>query len=93
MLADLDPAVESVVGYTRYAIEGDPAHGATISIVDRGGREFRQVDLLRHILRMDFGAGAGQRDGNRRDNGEEKGFHRDSVKNTFATEGSSVKHG
>jgi hypothetical protein len=42
---------------------------------------------------MDFVAGAGQRDGNRRDNGEEKGFHRDSVKNTFATEGSSVKHG
>ncbi len=37
VLADLDPAVESVVGYTRYAIEGNPAHGATISIVDRGG--------------------------------------------------------
>ncbi|CAB4853383.1 unannotated protein [freshwater metagenome] len=37
VLADLDPAVESVVGFTRYAIEGDPAHGATISIVDRGG--------------------------------------------------------
>jgi len=37
VLADLDPAVEAVVGYTRYAIEGDPAHGATIAIVDRGG--------------------------------------------------------
>jgi len=37
VLADLDPAVEAVVGYTRYAIEGDPAHDATISIVDRGG--------------------------------------------------------
>ncbi len=37
VLADLDPAVESVVGYTRYAIEGDPAHDATITIVDRGG--------------------------------------------------------
>ncbi|MBI4934281.1 MAG: SIS domain-containing protein [Actinobacteria bacterium] len=37
VLADLDPAVDAVVGYTRYAIEGDPAHDATISIVDRGG--------------------------------------------------------
>ncbi|MFT3852428.1 MAG: SIS domain-containing protein [Ilumatobacteraceae bacterium] len=38
VLADLDPAVESVVGFTRYAIEGDPAgEEATISIVDRGG--------------------------------------------------------
>lgn len=37
VLADLDPAVEAVVGYTRYAIEGDPARGATISVVDRGG--------------------------------------------------------
>jgi len=36
VLADLDPAVEQVVGYTRYAIEGDPAAGATIAIVDRG---------------------------------------------------------
>ncbi len=37
-LAALDPAVESVVGFTRYAIEGDPADGtATIEIVDRGG--------------------------------------------------------
>jgi glucosamine--fructose-6-phosphate aminotransferase (isomerizing) len=37
VLADLDPAVEAVVGYTRYAIEGDPESGATIAIVDRGG--------------------------------------------------------
>ncbi|MBI4883496.1 MAG: SIS domain-containing protein [Actinobacteria bacterium] len=37
VLADLDPAVEAVVGYTRYAVEGDPAQDATISIVDRGG--------------------------------------------------------
>ena len=37
VLADLDPAVEAVVGYTRYAIEGDPAHEAIIEIVDRGG--------------------------------------------------------
>jgi glutamine---fructose-6-phosphate transaminase (isomerizing) len=37
VLADLDPAVEDVVGYTRYAIEGDPSAGASISIVDRGG--------------------------------------------------------
>ncbi len=37
VLADLDPAVEAVVGYTRYSIEGDPAADATIGIVDRGG--------------------------------------------------------
>ena len=37
VLADLDPAVEAVVGYTRYAIEGDPSSRATITIVDRGG--------------------------------------------------------
>ena len=37
VVADLDPAVAAVVGYTRYAIEGDPATNATISIVDRGG--------------------------------------------------------
>ena len=39
VLADLDPAVDAVVGYTRYAIEGDPAGvgGATITIVDRDG--------------------------------------------------------
>jgi glutamine---fructose-6-phosphate transaminase (isomerizing) len=37
VLADLDPAVQSVVGFTRYSIEGDPAAGAHVSIVDRGG--------------------------------------------------------
>jgi len=39
VVADLDPAVESVVGFTRYAIEGDPTGpaAATISVVDRGG--------------------------------------------------------
>ena len=37
VLADLDPAVDAVVGYTRYAIDGDPAQGASIAIVDRGG--------------------------------------------------------
>ena len=38
VLAALDGAVQSVVGYTRYAIEGDPrSEHATISIVDRGG--------------------------------------------------------
>ena len=37
-LAALDPAVESVIGFTRYAVEGDPADStATIEIVDRGG--------------------------------------------------------
>jgi glucosamine--fructose-6-phosphate aminotransferase (isomerizing) len=37
VLADLDPAVAAVVGFTRYAIEGDPTTNAIISIVDRGG--------------------------------------------------------
>jgi glucosamine--fructose-6-phosphate aminotransferase (isomerizing) len=37
VLADLDPSVRSVVGYTRYRIDGDPAADAQISIVDRGG--------------------------------------------------------
>ena len=37
VLADLDPAVQSVVGFTRYRIDGDPAADALISIVDRGG--------------------------------------------------------
>jgi glucosamine--fructose-6-phosphate aminotransferase (isomerizing) len=37
VLADLDPAVDSVVGFTRYRIDGDRTQDATISIVDRGG--------------------------------------------------------
>ena len=38
VLADLDPAVAEVVGFTRYGIEGDPQSSiATIAIVDRGG--------------------------------------------------------
>ena len=38
VLAAIDPAVESVTGYTRYAITGDPqTTNASISIVDRGG--------------------------------------------------------
>ena len=38
VLADLDPAVEAVTGFTRYAIDGDPSQaGATIAVVDRGG--------------------------------------------------------
>jgi glucosamine--fructose-6-phosphate aminotransferase (isomerizing) len=37
VLADLDPAVQSVIGYTRYRIDGDPAVDAQITIVDRGG--------------------------------------------------------
>jgi len=38
VLADLDPSVADVVGFTRYQIEGDPDSGrATISVVDRGG--------------------------------------------------------
>ena len=38
VLAALDAAVESVAGFTRYRVEGDPASStATISIVERGG--------------------------------------------------------
>jgi glucosamine--fructose-6-phosphate aminotransferase (isomerizing) len=37
MLADLDPAVEEVRGFTRYQIHGDVRDGATISVVNRGG--------------------------------------------------------
>ena len=37
-LAELDPAVETVTGYTRYRIEGDvAADAATMHVVDRGG--------------------------------------------------------
>jgi glutamine---fructose-6-phosphate transaminase (isomerizing) len=37
-LVDLDPAVASVAGWTRYRIEGDPeSETATIGLVDRGG--------------------------------------------------------
>ncbi len=37
-LVDLDAAVEQVVGFTRYRIEGDPLRDdATIHVVDRGG--------------------------------------------------------
>jgi glucosamine--fructose-6-phosphate aminotransferase (isomerizing) len=38
ILADLDPAVADVTGFTRYRIEGDPASNrASITVVDRGG--------------------------------------------------------
>ncbi len=38
VLAALDTAVESVLGFTRYAVVGDPqSTSSTISIVDRGG--------------------------------------------------------
>jgi glucosamine--fructose-6-phosphate aminotransferase (isomerizing) len=37
-LADLDPAIERVTGFTRYRIEGDVAREtATVHVVDRGG--------------------------------------------------------
>ena len=37
-LAGLDPAVDEVLGFTRYAIEGDvESHQATVRVVDRGG--------------------------------------------------------
>ena len=36
-LAALDPAVTEIIGWTRYRIEGDVEHDATIQVVDRGG--------------------------------------------------------
>jgi len=36
-LAALDPAVLEVTGHTRYRIEGSPASGGTIHVLDRGG--------------------------------------------------------
>ncbi|HEX6311092.1 MAG TPA: SIS domain-containing protein [Acidimicrobiia bacterium] len=37
-LADLDPAIERVTGFTRYRIEGDvDGESATVHVVDRGG--------------------------------------------------------
>ena len=36
-LVALDPAVVEVVGWSRYRIDGDPARGATIEMVDAGG--------------------------------------------------------
>jgi glucosamine--fructose-6-phosphate aminotransferase (isomerizing) len=36
-LAALDPAVESVVGFTRYRVEGEVGRDATLQVVDRGG--------------------------------------------------------
>ncbi|MCU1430267.1 MAG: glucosamine 6-phosphate synthetase, contains amidotransferase and phosphosugar isomerase domain [Actinomycetia bacterium] len=37
-LVGIDPAVEAVVGFTRYRIEGEPATGAAqVHVVDRGG--------------------------------------------------------
>lgn len=38
VLADLDPAIEAVTGFTRYSVDGGVADGsATISVIDRGG--------------------------------------------------------
>ena len=36
-LADVSPAIDAVVGYTRYRIEGHVEDGATITVVDRSG--------------------------------------------------------
>ncbi len=35
-LADLDPAVAEIIGYTRYRVQGD-AHDATAVVIDQGG--------------------------------------------------------
>lgn len=36
-LSAITPAIDSVVGYTRYRIEGDPSADAQIHVIDRGG--------------------------------------------------------
>ena len=36
-LAALDPAVMEITGWTRYRIEGEVEHDATVQVVDRGG--------------------------------------------------------
>lgn len=36
-LSAIAPAVEEVVGYTRYRLEGDPDDGAQLHVVDKGG--------------------------------------------------------
>ena len=53
-LVALDAAVDSVVGWTRYRIEGDPARGpATIHVVDRGGiaRDIPSRTVANPVLR------------------------------------------
>jgi glutamine---fructose-6-phosphate transaminase (isomerizing) len=53
VLADLDPAVEAVIGFTRYRIDGDPASDAVIAIVDRGGLSSNvpsRVELNRQLV-------------------------------------------
>ncbi len=52
VLADLDPAVESVVGFTRYRVEGDPRQEATISVVDRGGLSRDVPSRVDHDARL-----------------------------------------
>jgi len=53
-LAGLDPAVEEVIGFTRYAVEGSvEAHQATVRVIDRGGiaRDLPQRTERNPILR------------------------------------------
>jgi glucosamine--fructose-6-phosphate aminotransferase (isomerizing) len=75
VVADLDPAVAQVAGFTRYRIEGEPqSSAASISIVDRGGisrelasRVDRSTQLVgtKHRVAMDGNVlvARGRRDG------------------------------
>ncbi|HEX9549121.1 MAG TPA: glucosamine-6-phosphate synthase, partial [Acidimicrobiales bacterium] len=49
-LAELDPSVEEVVGFTRYRIEGDVTApgGATIHVMDRGGVSLAMTSRTEH---------------------------------------------
>jgi len=73
VVADLDPAVAQIAGFTRYRIEGDP-QSASVSIVDRGGisrelvsRVDRSTQLVgtKHRVAMDGNVlvARGRRDG------------------------------
>ena len=76
VLADLDPAVQEVTGYTRYRIEGDPSvvgdHGATIEIIDRGGIS---LDVTSRVERTNRLIGTKRRVANERDVLVAKGRH------------------
>ncbi len=51
-LAALDPAVDTVQGYTRYRIDGDVAAGATLEVVDRGGVSLGIASRTEHDPRL-----------------------------------------
>ena len=51
-LSALDPAVVTILGFTRYRIDGDVAAGATIEVVDRGGISLGLPSRTEHDPRL-----------------------------------------